>query len=125
MRWSRRPDSASPPCTSCFDRICLGCPSCPTIGQDDGVLVDEQLDPRARFVAHTRQTPWDDFHTVYFAAEALWHDLTAPFDLLRSGVEIEETRPWHADGVIWPAVRVTYPDTFAVPSKQQMLYFDG
>ncbi|MFF3582392.1 hypothetical protein [Streptomyces mirabilis] len=40
-------------------------------------------------------------------------------------MEIEETRPWHADGVIWPAVRVTYPDTFAVPSKQQMLYFDG
>ncbi|MFF3582391.1 hypothetical protein [Streptomyces mirabilis] len=50
--------------------------------RDDGVLVDEQLDPRARFVAHTRQTPWDDFHTVYFAAEALWHGLTAPFDLL-------------------------------------------
>ncbi|WP_405885343.1 hypothetical protein OG762_45535 [Streptomyces sp. NBC_01136] len=96
-----------------------------TIVQDDGALVAEQPHPRARFDSHTRQTPWDDFHAAYFAAEVLWNCLTVPFHLLRDDVRTEEAKPWREEGAVWPALHVTYPDAFASPSKQQTFYFDG
>ncbi|MFJ3307419.1 hypothetical protein ACIPSA_30860 [Streptomyces sp. NPDC086549] len=94
-----------------------------TIARDDGILVTERLDPRARFASHTRQTAWDDFHAAYFAAEVLWNCLTVPFHLLRSDVHTEEGKPWHEEGASWRALQVTYPDAFAAPSKQQTFYF--
>ena len=96
-----------------------------TIEQDDGTLMAEHLRPRTRFDSHTRQTPWDDFHAAYFAAEVLWNYLTLPFHLLHDGIRTEETKPWHEAGAVWPALHVTYPDAYASPSKQQTLYFDG
>ncbi|MFE2065881.1 hypothetical protein ACFXDH_26450 [Streptomyces sp. NPDC059467] len=95
-----------------------------TLRQDDGVLVAEQLDPRARFAAHTRQTAWDEFHAAYFAAEVLWNCLTLPFHLLSCDIRTEQARPWHEEDAVWPAVRITYPDGFATPSRQQTLYVD-
>ncbi|MEV0406009.1 hypothetical protein [Actinoallomurus sp. NPDC050550] len=83
----------------------------------------ERLDPRARFDSHTRQTPWDDFHAAYFAAEVLWNHLTVPFHLLSSVVHMEEGKPWQEDGAVWQALHVTYLDEFATPSKQQTFYF--
>ncbi|WP_123979567.1 hypothetical protein [Streptomyces sp. Ag109_O5-1] len=75
----------------------------------------EQLGLRARFAAHTRQTAWDEFHAAYFAAEVLWHCLTMPFHLLSCDIRTEQARPWHEEGAVWPAVRITYPDGFAAP----------
>ncbi|GAX49706.1 hypothetical protein [Streptomyces olivochromogenes] len=95
-----------------------------TIQQDNGVLMAEQSHPQARFDFHTRQTPWDDFHAGYFAAEVLWSYLTVPFHLLRDDIHTEEAEPWYEEGATWLALRVTYPKTFATPSKQQTLYFD-
>ncbi|MFD4510767.1 hypothetical protein [Streptomyces sp. NPDC058457] len=95
-----------------------------TVRRDDGAVLAAQPRPRARFDSHTRQTPWDDFHAGYFAAEVLWNYLTVPFHLLRDGIRTEEAAPWYEEGGVWRALRVTYPETFAAPSRQQTLYFD-
>jgi hypothetical protein len=100
-------------------------PTRQTIERDDGVLVAQQADPAARFAGHTRQTPWNDFHAAYFAAEANWNYAVTPFVFARPDFLTEEIEPWREDGQEWRSLLVTYPDGFVAHSRQQTHYFDG
>jgi hypothetical protein len=95
-----------------------------TIEADDGVVVDERRDPATSFAGHTRQTPWDDFHVVYFASEANWNYFVAPFIFTRSDFITFEIQPWHEDGQVWRSLRVTYPHDIVAHCRQQTYYFD-
>jgi hypothetical protein len=99
-------------------------PSRQTIETSDGIVIDERLDPAASFVGQVRQTPWDDFNAAYFAGEANWNYLVAPFIFMRSDFQTEEIEPWHEDGQEWRRLLVTYPDAIVAHCRQQTYYFD-
>jgi hypothetical protein len=99
-------------------------PARQTIERDDGVVVAQQLEPAAQFAGQTRQTPWNDFHAAYFAAEANWNYAVTPFVFARPDFLTEEIEPWHEDGRQWRSLLVTYPEHFVAHCRQQTYYFD-
>jgi hypothetical protein len=95
-----------------------------TIETTDGVIVSERLDPVAAFAGATRGAPWDDLQAAYFASEANWNYLVAPFIFTRDDFVTEEIEPWHEDGMTWRSLLVTYPDSVVAHCRQQTYYFD-
>jgi len=96
-----------------------------TIETDDGMLVAERRDPVASFAGLTRRSSWDDLHAAYFAGEASWNYLVAPFVLARPDFITEEAGPWDEDGQTWHRLLVTYPETIVAHCRQQTYYFDS
>src|SRR6266481_8947326 len=41
-------------------------------------VIDQRSDPRASFAGHTRETPWDQLHRLYFTSYAVWNYLNTP-----------------------------------------------
>jgi hypothetical protein len=95
-----------------------------TIETVEGVPVAERRDPARSFAGTTRQSPWDDLQAAYFASEANWNYLVAPFIFARGDFVTEETWPWREDGQVWRTLLVTYPDTVVAHTRQQTYYFD-
>jgi hypothetical protein len=89
----------------------------------EGVVVEERTNPRAAFAGHTRQTPWDDLHFIYFASYAMWTYLTIPFSLTWAGFEVAEIEPWHEQGETWRRLKVKFPPHIASHSTEQTFYF--
>jgi hypothetical protein len=80
-----------------------------TIETADGVLIAERRDPAARFAGTTRSAPWDELEAAYFAGEANWNYVVAPFIFARDDFETEENGTWSEDGQTWRRLLVTYP----------------
>lgn len=95
-----------------------------TIATADGVLVAERRDPAAAFAGTTRAAPWDELQAAYFAGEANWNYVVAPFLFARPDFVTEELAPWHEDGQTWRPLLVTYPDAIVAHHRQQTYYFD-
>jgi len=95
-----------------------------TIETADGMLVAERRDPAARFAGTTRAAPWDELQAAYFAGEANWNYVVAPFIFARGDFEAEENGTWSEDGQTWRRLLVTYPDTIVAHHRQQTCYFD-
>jgi hypothetical protein len=91
---------------------------------DQGEVLAERLDPRAAFSGHVIETPWDDLHLAYFAGYAMWTYLTVPFIFASPGFRAEELTPVIEDGATWRRLKVTYPDSIATHSTEQLFYFD-
>ena len=91
---------------------------------EDGALVAERDDPAAAFASATRGSAWDELQAAYFASEANWNYVTAPFLFAGPDFVTEETWPWREDGQIWRTLLVTYPDTVVAHSRQQTCYID-
>jgi hypothetical protein len=67
------------------------------------MLIAERRDPAARFAGTTRAAPWDELQAAYFAGEANWNYVVAPFIF---------------DGIMVPTRRRVYvrqPDGTPVP----------
>ena len=90
----------------------------------DGDVVEALGDPRASFIGHTLETPWTTLQLAYFTGYAMWTYTAEPFNLLLPGVHTEEGEPWTEDGQRWRRLHVSYPDTVATHSPQQVLYVD-
>ncbi|BCL79223.1 hypothetical protein ccbrp13_16880 [Ktedonobacteria bacterium brp13] len=88
-----------------------------------GAVVSERLDPRASFVGHVMNTPWNPLQRAYFNGYALWTYLTTPFLLTMPGFEVAEISPWQEDGEFWRGLRARFPDAIASHSKEQDFYF--
>jgi hypothetical protein len=91
----------------------------------DGTVVGQRDDPRASFAGFDRTTPWDLIQTTYFISYAMWNYLTSPFLFTYPGVETKEIEPWQENGQTWRALAVTFPDTIATHSTEQIFYFDA
>ena len=89
----------------------------------EGVVVEERANPRDAFAGHTRQTPWDDLHFIYFASYAMWTYLTIPFSLTWAGFEVAEIEPWQEQSEIWRRLKVQFPPHIASHSTEQTFYF--
>jgi hypothetical protein len=89
----------------------------------EGAVVKERSNPRAAFAGHTRQSPWDDLHFIYFASYAMWTYLTIPFSLTWAGFEVAEIEPWQEQSEIWRRLKVQFPPHIASHSTEQTFYF--
>ena len=90
---------------------------------EDGKLLERRENPRESFAGQVRETPWDDIHVAYFASEALWTYLTTPFLYTYPGFITEELAPWHEDDEVWRPLKVTFPDSIASHTREQISYF--
>ncbi|MGW7267715.1 hypothetical protein [Streptomyces sp. NPDC054842] len=94
------------------------------VENDRGEVRAARLDPRASFDGHTLETPWDDLHLAYFAGYAMWTYLTSPFTFASPEFTTEELAPVTEDGATLRRLKVTFPDSIATHSKEQVFYFD-
>jgi len=94
------------------------------LGNVNGEILEELLQPRSSFQGHTLETPWSDLQLSYFAGCAMWTYLNTPFLLARPGIESKEIEPWHEAGETWRRLKVRFPADIATHSTEQTLYFD-
>jgi hypothetical protein len=93
------------------------------IEDEDGKVLEERSDPKESFSDHTLETPWDRLQLAYFAGEAMWTYLTAPFAFAMPGFRSEELAPWEERGENWRRLKVTYPEGLATHCREQVFYF--
>jgi hypothetical protein len=92
-----------------------------TIETIDGLLVAERRDPAASFVGLTGPSPWDDMQVAYFAGEATWNYLVAPFVCARADFTVEEAEPWTEDGQDWRRLDVPHCNRCSHPPADVLL----
>lgn len=90
-----------------------------------GDLIEERRSPRLAFSGHTRATPWDAQHLLYFAGYAIWTYLTTPHLFNHSGIQSIELEPWEEEGETWRRLKVIFPKDFPSHSAEQIFYFDA
>jgi len=94
------------------------------IETEGGDLVEARDNPVDHFAEQTADTPWDDIDVAYFSGEALWTYLTTPFLFSGPGFSVyEEPEPWTEDGEEWRPLRVSFPDSIASHSHEQLFFF--
>jgi hypothetical protein len=93
------------------------------IETESGDFLESRENPRTAFQGHTMETPWDDFHRLYFNSYALWNYLMAPFLYTYPGFETEELAPWQENGEVWRPLKITYPDSIAGHTREQIAYY--
>jgi hypothetical protein len=95
------------------------------IESEDGRVLAERRNPRAAFGDFRHNLWWDPLDLLYFRGYALWNYLTAPFLLLRPGIEYQEVPPWDEKGERWRRLAVTFPPDLPTHSREQVFYFDA
>ncbi|HEY4801277.1 MAG TPA: hypothetical protein VIH96_01540 [Paraburkholderia sp.] len=93
------------------------------IGSLDGQALEERHTPRSSYGGHVQATPWDRLHALYFSSYALWTYLTIPFLYTLPGFQTEELPEWRENGEVWRRLKVTFPDSIASHSREQVSYF--
>ena len=91
----------------------------------DGKTVRDRRNPRAAFEGHTPETGWDDLHLAYFSGYAMWNYLNTPFLFLLPGVRTEEIELWDEHGEQRRRLKVTFPDSLATHSSEQVFHING
>jgi len=89
----------------------------------DGHSSQQRLTPKGSFAGHTQQTQWDRLHALYFCSYALWTYLTIPFLYTYPGFQTEELPEWEENGEVWRRLKVTFPESIASHSREQISYF--
>ncbi|MGY3587591.1 hypothetical protein ACVIGB_003357 [Bradyrhizobium sp. USDA 4341] len=79
--------------------------------------------PRAAFIGHGADRPWDRLHAGYFCSYVLWTYLSSPFLYTEEGFETEEIDPWTEDGETWRRLKITFPPSIASHSRVQITHF--
>ena len=88
-----------------------------------GDWTEERQAPRTSYADHTQQTQWDRLHALYFCSYALWSYLTIPFLYTYPGFHTEVLPEWEESGEVWQRLKVTFPDSIASHSREQVSYF--
>ena len=94
-----------------------------SVEQKDGAIIGERANPRASFLGHGEETPWDPLHLAYFDGYALWTYLTTPFSLTMVGVSVSEIEPWTESTETWRGLRAHFPGSIETHSAVQDFYF--
>jgi hypothetical protein len=97
-------------------------PDLVAIDSVDGNRLRERANPRSFFDGHTPATPWDDLHLAYFSGYAMWNYLNTPFMFALPGFATEEIEPWNENGEARRRLKVTFPDSVATHSPEQVFH---
>jgi hypothetical protein len=89
----------------------------------DGTLIAVRDNPAKSFEGQSKETPWDDFHVIYFVGEALWTYLNTPFLYARADFKTEEIAPIQVGTEKWRRLKVTFPDTVTSHTREQISCF--
>jgi hypothetical protein len=90
------------------------------IEKADGTLIEARDNPIKSFEGQQRDTPWDDFHVLYFVGEALWTYLNTPFLYTHEGFSSEEIPSIQVEGETWRRLKVTFPDNVKSHTREQI-----
>jgi hypothetical protein len=96
-----------------------------SIESQHGAVIQERSEPRSSFKGHTRPTPWDKLHLLYFTSYAHYNYLTTPFIFALPEFEVSELESHAECGEVWRVLEVTHPDGFPTHTKVQRFYFDS
>jgi hypothetical protein len=88
-----------------------------------GEVVQSIDDPKAAMAALAYDAPWSALDAAYFASEAWWTYLTAPFLFTRPGFRVEEVEPFIEDGVSYRTLEVDFPDDVDSHTAEQFFHF--
>ena len=91
----------------------------------DGKRLKQRSNPRQAFAGHTPATPWDDLHLAYFSGYAMWNYLNTPFIFALPGFAAEEIEPWVEGHETWRRLKITFPESIATHSAEQVFYVNG
>ncbi len=100
------------------------CPDLVAIETLDGKRLKQRTNPRSAFASHKPATPWDDLHLAYFSGYAMWNYLNTPFIFARPGFAAEEIGPWVEGHQTWRRLKVSFPESVATHSPEQVFYID-
>lgn len=89
----------------------------------DGTILASRDHPREAFRGHDAGSAWDALHLAYFTSYAVWTYLHLPFLYASAGFLVEEIEPWQEDGEEWRRLKVSFPETVASHSREQITYF--
>ena len=89
----------------------------------DGTLIESRDDPEKSFAGQQRETPWDDIQAAYFAGEAMWTYLNAPFLYTYEGFVTEEIAPINVESSTWRRLKVTFPENVKSHTREQISCF--
>jgi hypothetical protein len=89
----------------------------------DGALIEALDNPEESFAGQQRETPWNDFHVIYFVGEALWTYLNTPFLYTHEGFATEEISSIQVENETWRRLKVTFPDTVKSHTREQISCF--
>lgn len=89
----------------------------------DGDGAEERRAPRESYAGHVQESQWDRLHALYFTGYALWTYLSIPFLYTTPGFETEELSEWQENGEVWRRLKVSFPDSIASHSREQVSYF--
>src|ERR1700735_1351409 len=89
----------------------------------NGTLIESRDDPEKSFAGQQRETPWDDIDVAYFAGEALWTYLNAPFLYTHEGFKTEEIAPINVESSTWRRLKVTFPESVKSHTREQISCF--
>ena len=104
--------------SACFQPYITSVDSC------DGRVLESLISPRSSFAGMAPGTPWSATQLAYVVGYAAWMYLTVPFSLMRAGVRCVETDPWEENGELWRAIKVHFPHTYVMHSREQVIYLD-
>ena len=89
----------------------------------DGTMIESRDDPEKSFAGQQRETPWDDIQAAYFAGEAMWTYLNAPFLYTYEGFVTEEIAPINVESSTWRRLKITFPENVKSHSHEQISCF--
>ncbi|MCV7136690.1 hypothetical protein H7J06_27370 [Mycobacterium hodleri] len=89
-----------------------------------GEVLEALDDPGAAMAQLAYDAPWTALHAAYFASEAWWTYLTAPFLFTHPGFRVREVEPFVEDGIAYRTLAVTFPDDVDSHTTEQFFHFD-
>ncbi|MGY4308947.1 hypothetical protein ACVIJ6_006190 [Bradyrhizobium sp. USDA 4369] len=100
-------------------------PDLVAIDDVNGKRLKQRTNPRDSFAGHAPATPWDDLHLAYFSGYAMWNYLNTPFMFALPGFSAEEIEPWVEGRETWRRLKITFPESVATHSPEQVFYVGG
>lgn len=95
------------------------------IERTSGEMVAERRHPRAAFSDLRHRLWWDKPDILYFAAQALWTYVSAPFVFAQPGYRLADLGPWREDGESWDRLQVRFPANVQTHCPVQVFYIDS
>lgn len=89
-----------------------------------GSVVETVDDPKEAMARLTYDAPWSAMDAAYFASEAWWTYLTAPFLFTYPGFDVEEVAPFVEDDISYRTLKVVFPTTVDSHTAEQFFHFD-